>query len=455
MADANHSPVPDRLSGRIDRVPPGVWRSSAGLGLGRLFGAAATAAELVFAARLLGPAEFGRWTFLLAALILVEALADLGTGAAALQRGAKSEEAFARALTAARRSRRLTAAGAAIALLAVGLGLGQDLFWLLVACLLPLSRIAETSGLVFQRSLRWGPVIGARVVGALARGLLVPILLVIGVRDVGLLLAVHAAALALGNLLVHVAARTRQLLPPAVSDRAGSVALWSLALPLGLASLAHQAALYADNWILWSLRDGTDLGRYNAAARIASFLLLFAVNAGHVALPWLARARTESKLGSATANLGRGLLWPAALVLGLLLPQSDLLLAAAFGPSFASAATSLQVLLLSVLVVHATAGWLTALVAHGSGRAVLLLTSAALIANILGNLLLVPPLGGPGAALATLGTELLLSCGAWVTLQRHGHAPPVPLRLWRRAGLLWIVSLLVSAALRMLLGVAN
>ncbi|MFT5290935.1 MAG: O-antigen/teichoic acid export membrane protein [Planctomycetota bacterium] len=436
-------PTPDPSA-----VPPGVWRSSLQMVAGRFAGGAATALELVCAARILPGADFGRWTFLLAALLLVESISDLGTGAAALQRGANDEGAFARALNAARRTRFATVSLAALLLFSFGLSLGEDPRWIGLACLLPLSRIPETSGLVFQRALQWGPLVAARGIGALARGIAVPLLLFLGVRDISLLLAAHAGGLALGNVLVHLAAKSRGLLP---QDRSHSLALWRLALPLGCAALTHQAALYADNWILRSIRGEVELGQYNAAARIASFLLMFAANAGTVALPWLAGKNRTGQLGDATAALTRGLLIPAALILGVLMPQADLLLGWAFGESFGSAATSLRVLLLGALVVSATTGWLTALVATGAGRSVLLLTGCALLANVIGNLALVPHFGGIGAAGATLGTELLLSGGAWVILRAQGRAPRVAGSHWIRALAVFVIAVLLSAALRALL----
>ena len=178
-------------------VPRGVWRSSLQMVAGRFAGGAATALELVCAARLLTGAEFGRWTFLLAALLLVESVSDMGTGAAALQRGAKDAGAFAAALNAARRARLATVSIAALLLFSFGLWLGEDPRWIALACLLPLSRIPETSGLVFQRALQWGPLVAARGIGALARGIAVPLLLLLGVRDVGLLLAASCDSLLL------------------------------------------------------------------------------------------------------------------------------------------------------------------------------------------------------------------------------------------------------------------
>ena len=436
------TPAPSTL--RTADSPSGLWTSTGVLGIGRLVAAVATAAELVLAARFLDGVEFGRFTFLLVLVVVVESASDFGTGAAALQRGARDRATFDAAWRGARRARRVTVSFGSALLLAGAWFVGADPAWALLACLLPTSRLLETASLVFQRELTWGPIVATRVVGAVARAVVVPALLLGGVASAGPLFAAHAACLALANVLVHLAARSRRVL---AASRGPALSLWSLAVPLGLASLSHQAALTIDNWILHAMRGEEELGRYNAAARVASFLLLFATNAGLVALPWLARRARDGALGAATDTLSKTLLLPAALLCGLLFPLATPLLGGLFGPAFRPAGDELRILLGSSLVVYATTGWLTALVASGDGRAVLRWTLLALLANAGANAALVPTLGGAGAAWATLGTEVLLSAGAWWTLRARGDAPATPLRLWLVAAALFGSAALVASLL--------
>lgn len=434
--------------GLAAELPAGLWSSAGYLSLARGVAVAATAVSWIVTARVLPEEDFGRWTFLLAGLALVEAVTDGGTGAAVLQRGGEGPGAFAAAWQAALRLRRWTALAGSLLLAGLGLWVGAAPGWLLLACVLPLSRLPETAALVLQRELAWGPVVAARCLGSVARGVLVPALALGGQTEIGLLLAAHAGGLALGNVLAHVAVRSRGLLP---RNSAATRGLWRLALPLGCAALTHQAALTADNWILRLLRGDAELGVYNAAARIGSVLLLLASNLGLAALPWLSGARAEGRLAAATGRLSAVLALPSAVGLGLLLPHAGALLGALFGTRFEAGAPALQVLLVSSLVVHATTGWLTAVLAVGAARTLLAWMAAALALNVLANLALVPGLGGTGAALATLGTELLLSAAAWRTLSALDEAPVLPRTLWGRALIAFLAAALLSALARPLL----
>ena len=74
-------------------------------------------------------------------------------------------------------------------------------------------------------------------------------------------------------------------------------------------------------------------------------------------------------------------------------------------------------------MIYAGAPLLTGLVAASRSRDVLCVVLGGLGLNLLGNLLLVPSMGSPGAALATLATELWIALAALWALRRAGLQP--------------------------------
>jgi O-antigen/teichoic acid export membrane protein len=145
---------------------------------------------------------------------------------------------------------------------------------------------------------------------------------------------------------------------------------------------------------------------------------MFAVHATAVALPWLVRRHRAGELGEALARFGPPLFALGGLALGLAAPWSAELAALVFGPDYAAAGPSLGWLLAATAAVYAGAPLLTALVATGAARAVLVVAAGALAVNLVGNAWLVPSRGGAGAAMATLAPELAVALAAAALLAR-------------------------------------
>ncbi len=194
------------------------------------------------------------------------------------------------------------------------------------------------------------------------------------------------------------------------------------ALPLGIGGLCQQAYFYVDNLFVRAFVNEEALGHYNVAVRVLSVAIMIAVYATLTALPWFTREHARGELGVAIRRLGAPLFALAGLGVGLLLPSSGALLSI-FGSEFRAATESLHVLLLGALLVYLGAVRITALVATGSSQAVLVVTFAALLINLIGNALLVPSIGIEGAAISTLATEASVAIGAGIALRRVGVDP--------------------------------
>lgn len=382
--------------------------------LGRLWSSICTLGVLWLCAHHLGGDAFGRLTFYLALFGVLDALVDMGTGQATVQLSAGNPEGLGALLVRARRTRLVVGLIAAAALaLGAFLMSEPDWGWIALAGLYPLTHTLELSTIALRNRIQWKPLVAMRSIASAVGFGLVAGAIYLGEERAGVILFLVAMGSTLGNLLLH---RVGQPLLPRGSFQAVPMAPFlRLALPLGLAALAQQLYFYLDNLFVRAYWGETSVGNYNLAVRIMSWSLSLAVYAAAAALPWLSRAHSQGHLKAAALKLTLPLTLGACVGVALVWPFAPEILSL-FGDSFAIAADPLRLLLLAVICVHAGAPLTTALVAAGRTRAVLGLTLAALLINLVLNSLWVPDEGMLGAARATLVTEGWIALGAGLGL---------------------------------------
>lgn len=432
------------------RIPRRVWRGTGLLVAGRLFGSLCTFTSLWVLARHLEPEPFGRYTFYLAVFMLLDALVDFGTGQIAVQRTAHDEDAVPEVLAATRRIRLLTGAlGVAL------VGGGAFLYgepgagWILLASLYPVTHVFELSNTVFKNRIAWGiPVLARAIASALSLGFVLT-LVKLGDREPAHLLVATALGSTFANVFLYFA--TRAHLPKREPTHVPMEEILHAAVPLGVASLCQQAYFYVDNLFVRAWCDAGDLGAYNVAMRVLSILIMGALYATQAALPWLAREHQAGRLGQAVAKLAQPLFAAAGFGAGLLAPWSERILSV-FGEHFPVAGPSLRWLLAATTTIYAGAGLMTALVAAGRTRSILVIAATALAVNLVANTWLVPTHGIEGAAIATLATEGSVVVLAFALLWRAGIDVARGGRLWGWLGGpaafglgAWASSLLVPA----------
>lgn len=415
---------------RTAAVPRRVWGGTGLLVLGRLWGSACTLGYLFLAARHLTGDGFGRLTFYLALFMVLDALADLGTGQATVQRTADDPAALAGVLRSARRVRFaaglvgvVVVGGGAFATHEPGAG------WILLASLYPVTHVLELSSVVFKNEIAWSRPVLVRAAASTSSLAFVAGAVALGIGEPAPLLFAIAAGSTLGNVMLHASARSRL---PAREPAAPLGPLLRAALPIGVAGLCQQTYFYVDNLFVRPLEGEVALGRYNLAVRVMSYGIMVAVYAPLAALPWLTREHAAGRLGPATARLAQPLFALAGLGTGALWPWRGAVLGL-FGPGFDRAAGALAWLLVACLAVHLGASFLTAVVATGRSLSVLWIAVAGLAVNVAGNAWLVPREGIEGAAAATLGTEVAVAALAVAVLVRAG-ANPFGRRSWAWIG---------------------
>lgn len=422
QADFDQSPAAGSPENAGGAVPRRVWSGTALQVFGRFFGAAATFLTLAVLARHLSGPEFGRYTFYIAVFMLLDAMADFGTGAMSVQRTSTRPNELAATLKTARRIR-LVAASLGFLVLGAAAWITREPggLWIWIAALYPLTHALELSTVPFKNRIDWRMPVKARLFASALRLTLILSLWQLGVHGAGPFVLATALGSSVANFLIHFLARKElRALPfrdaPAIPWRP----FLRAAAPLGLAGLAQQAYFYIDNLFVRPLAGEVELGHYNAGVRLLSFGIMIAQYASLSALPWFARRDAEGGLASAVARLGQPLFFAAALASGLAVPHAGRLMGFIFTEPFESAGPSMAWLFGAMAVIYFGSLHLTAVVATGRTAAVSMITFSALGTNVVGNALLVPRLGIEGAAIATVATEALVAVLAAAVLWRAG-----------------------------------
>ncbi|MEZ6005994.1 MAG: oligosaccharide flippase family protein [Planctomycetota bacterium] len=408
---------------------------------GRILGSVCTFGVLWQLARRLDLEPFGRLTFYLAVLAVMGSLVDLGTGATIVQESSRHPERLAGLLRTGRRVRLACAAvGTALWTTWALFAARADVPWVFASGAVCLSYSLELVAIPARNRMHLrGPVL-VRAATSLATLLAITVCLQLGVRAVGPLLFAWSASAAAGHVALYI------LLRHELPDRAPAAA-WRpflrAALPLGIAALCQQLYFWVDNVFIRSAYGEDQLGLYNLPVRLFSFAILVAVLAPQAALPWLSRSHHSAELTETLRRVTLPLWGLGALAVGFLWPAGPHLLPV-FGESFRASLGVLRILLAALFAVHVGALWVTTLIAMGAQNRVLQLAWTGLVVNLVGNALLLGPLGIEGAAWATAATEVWVAVAAAWGLARGGVD-------WRKTisgrALLWLIGLAAFGAL--------
>jgi O-antigen/teichoic acid export membrane protein len=216
-------------------------------------------------------------------------------------------------------------------------------------------------------------------------------------------------------------------------------------LPLIPAAAALWGVAFLDRVMLSQLGNLADVGEYAIAARFATVVMLGVTAFGLAFSPFLlslwsedpemerqVRARTLTYLSVILAGL--------SLVLGLFAREIILVVA----PDFEEAHELVGVLCMGVTVFGIANVTTAGMVLARRTRMLALYSLGALVANFVLALVLIPPLGGLGAALAALGGYCVLAGGYYVHSQR---LYPTPYRPWKTVAALAAAAVLLPLGL--------
>jgi O-antigen/teichoic acid export membrane protein len=383
---------------------------------------------VVVSAPLLGEAAFGRFQFAATVTTVLALGTDLGLGiwtTRALARS-RAEAAVATIVRTGLRVKTLAALpyAAVTAVVAAAMGPGDERAALLLLGVSALvSSYVDHFGAVFRGFDRFRDetrlnaarslLLAAAGLGALALQ-----------RSVVALTAGMAAGSLAGGLygvwLIRPAAGPRAAWDPTlarVATREG--------LPIWLAGMFSLLYFKGDAVILRLWAGDAALGAYSAAYKIFEGAMLVPAIVLAAAFPPLARAHGDRPRQRFWERLVVAVLLALGLAVGgVCYLGRAAIIARIFRAGFADAVPSLRVLALGLPLLFLNYGLTHFLIARDLGRKNLVFSAGMLVLNVGLNLVLIPRAGGPGAAWATVLTELALTgCCLWTLRARPAARP--------------------------------
>jgi O-antigen/teichoic acid export membrane protein len=258
-----------------------------------------------------------------------------------------------------------------------------------------------------------------------------------------------ASPMALGLVVAWIC--TRSLLRRWEEDRSDATAeprrfratflrFWRFTAPRGLASVFAVSILWIDTLLLGAMRSAEEAGVYAAATRILAMGQFLGLALAQVVAPKMSellsigdRERARSVYATSTSWLILAA-WPLYLTMILMAPA----LLAIFGPRFAEAQDAVTILGAAMLVATAVGMVDVVLLMGGRSSWNLANTVIAVASNIVLNLILIPPYGMTGAAIAWAASILINNLLPLVEVWRFVGIHP-----FNRG---WLTAVLISLA---------
>ncbi len=219
------------------------------------------------------------------------------------------------------------------------------------------------------------------------------------------------------------------------------------AWPFVIWAILSSLLIYADSILLGLLRDARVVGLYNAASRpIQLFFALPELVAATVFPTFARRAQTGDFLTPATESLSAVMLVALPLTFGGIVLGNPII-AALYGSSFQESAPVFRILLLLVLLQFPATIVGNAIFARNRHFEMIRYVALAAVTNVILNWFLIPGYGAVGSAIAIVASRAIALAGAFVILRR---IQPLTIShvLWRgtSATLIMVVGIWTSSS---------
>jgi len=378
------------------------------------------------AARLLTPVAFGEYSAAFAYVGLFRLLPDFGMSYASTLEISRNRSLAAGLVG------NLLGFQAVLSVLTIAacLGIGAQLFsgatWIAVM-VLSLDLILKSVKSTLRWLLKGFELFGTESVSLLIERVsilalgLAALLLGYGVVGFVLVFACVRVVDTLG-LFLYVRRRTLPLSP------AADLAVWQELLRKGL-PFAYAGAMIVlffqiDAVMLEQMRGPLEVGWYSAPVRVLEGLTLIPRILGYALIPTMAQLFPASP-GAVTALCNRGTKY--LLIAGLPIAAfgvvaSDPFIRFLFGADYGPSAAAAQLLIPACVFMFLSNFGETTLACVNRFRAIVVISTGALVLNVGLNLFLIPRAGYVGAAWATLATEAFYCVATAIALQVYGHS---------------------------------
>jgi O-antigen/teichoic acid export membrane protein len=303
---------------------------------------------------------------------------------------------------------------------------------------------ALTFSWVLQARERLGILALATLGGQVVYGALTPFLVTSGFKGVESYTWLNMLGLTVTALLTAYVTLRHVGMPVMRRSVHQIVLRFKRSVPFAWSFVMIQIYYTSDFIILGYLRGTHSVGEYSVAYRLPQAVIAIAGLWVTALYPYLARRSTADR---AVLRQDTGRAASFALVIGFPLIAGTVILAhsllrSVFGDAFAPAATAFTLLMANAAVIIVSVNFGYVLLAIGDERRYAIGVSVGAVVNIGLNVLLIPSWGPAGAALATLGAELIVL--AYMVQRSSAVLGRLSLE-WTRVGRGFVAALLMMA----------
>jgi O-antigen/teichoic acid export membrane protein len=200
------------------------------------------------------------------------------------------------------------------------------------------------------------------------------------------------------------------------------------AWPFALLGLLNMILLNTDMLMLGVLRTPAEVGYYSAAQKVITILYLlpgFLTVSLFPTFSRLASRDNETFSRLLEKALAGSLLIALPITIGGVI-TADNIIQFLFGNEYMPAARTFQILMLTLILVALGVPVANAIFAFNKQKRFLIYTSVGALSNIIFNLVLIPPYGIAGAAVATVLAYLLANAFNWHTMRKINYFTILP-----------------------------
>jgi O-antigen/teichoic acid export membrane protein len=194
-------------------------------------------------------------------------------------------------------------------------------------------------------------------------------------------------------------------------DRDQQRALLRTALPVAAALVLGQIYFRLVIVLMSLISNATEIGYFGGSLRAMEALIALPILVAGVALPVMAAAARDdiARLRYVIEGLSEGAVIAGILVILVTIRAADPVMRAIGGAEFEPAGNVLRIQVVALLFIALYQIWTVALVALGRQRQLIFTNAVGLLAVAVFAVVLVPPLGAKGGAIASVSADVVLS----------------------------------------------
>jgi len=199
-------------------------------------------------------------------------------------------------------------------------------------------------------------------------------------------------------------------------------------LPLLGVAVLHLIIAWTDSLMLGALKTSTDVGLYNAAHPLAQFISTPVATMALIYMPVASGLSAEGSMPEMRRNFRLLTKWLCAATLPLFLVLflfPETVVSFLFGAGYLPAATALKILSIGYIITNFFGPNGATLTALGEVRFIMWATLATAVLNVGLNVILIPPFGIVGAAIASVAAMALANLVGYWKLYSLAKAQPL------------------------------